>query len=670
MIKALSKRGIGFKLISMFIVLIMIPVLVLGMISYYRSVTLLESNLKDSYAELIKQTRESIVNYISGIEESVVMMSNDPNVQGIYTNPDCEIWMMKTFKSYVISHKNVSKIFLATKDKKMYIYPEHNYDSSYDPTKRDWYKEAVKQNKLIWTDPYLSASTGELQISASMPVYNKNNGNEFIGVIAISIPLSNLSEKIGNIKVGEKGYVFLADRNLNMLAHPNVELIGQPIPIKEVMEALKVKQEGNVDYSWEEKGEIEEKFSVFSTIEKLGWKIGVISYIDEIEDKTLILLKTTLLVGGIALLLSIIISYFFSNIITKQIGSLVESMEKIKNGDFTIKVDVQSKDEIGTLGKGFNSMTQTLKELVKDVQNVVHQVTSSAESLATTSEQNSASSEEISKTIEEIAKGASEQAADTEKAAGLISNLSNRLLHLSDNSNEMLKYTDSVVQVNNRSIQVVEDLKIKTDLNNVGTKKIEKAITELDNKIKAIGEILETITQISEQTNLLALNASIEAARAGEHGKGFAVVADEIRKLAEESRKSSDRISDIIVSIQQESNNTIEIMDEVKERSNEQSEAVIEVNNSFESILSCVKEMVAKIKMINEGINQINKDKDLIVEAINNISSVSQETAAASEEMTAAVEQQSSATEEVANAAERLKELAEDLNRQVSMFRV
>src|SRR5690606_28450645 len=87
-------------------------------------------------------------------------------------------------------------------------------------------------------------------------------------------------------------------------------------------------------------------------------------------------------------------------------------------------------------------------------------------------------------------------------------------------------------------------------------------IDTLEEKVKEIGGVMETITDISSQTNLLALNASIEAARAGEHGKGFAVVAEEVRKLAEMSARATEEVKETVLQLQEESRLVTSQMDE------------------------------------------------------------------------------------------------------------
>lgn len=217
---------------------------------------------------------------------------------------------------------------------------------------------------------------------------------------------------------------------------------------------------------------------------------------------------------------------------------------------------------------------------------------------------------------------------------------------------------------------MVSELRKKTEQNNRSTDQIENEIVELDADIARVGDILAAIDSIAEQTNLLALNASIEAARAGEAGKGFAVVAEEIRKLAEESKSSSNDIKDIILAVQGKSSETVKAMEEVKEINAEQNESVDKVGHSFDTISALIEDISIKLEEMGRSIEDMNRDKEAVVSAMENISSVSQETAAASEEVTASVEQQSLANDEVSRAADSLNGLSEKLIEEVNIFKI
>lgn len=669
--KSTTRKGFGLqtKLISVFALIIVVFLSILGFISYYTMTETLKVNLRENSNAINREISEEISAYLSKYELVVNYLSEDANVKSS-VDPESALWMLKTFETFAKQDKSLMNVYMGTEEGKFHIYPAQSLPADFDPRTRPWYQGAVTNNKFMWTDPYVDASTGALVLSAAKPAYD-NNG-KLIGVVAVDMSLDSVAEKISAIKVGKTGYVYVVDNLNKTMIHPNKELITQEIPVKELAAALAGGKEGSLNYIFEDQktGEKDDKFTTFLTIPNIGWKVGSTLSMTEIDEDVSKILANIGIVGVIALALAVVLSFVFARGITKNINILVKALERIKHGDLATEFKVGSKDEIGALADYFKDTLLGLSSLIKNLQTVSSELSYSAESLASTAEQTSASADEVAKTVEDIAKGAQDQAGDAEQGAMKAKELSNKFGTLNQNTQEMLSSAQKVMEANVVGFKTLDDLKKKTAKNDEANQRIEGVINELNDKTKHIGTILDAISAISVQTNLLALNASIEAARAGEHGRGFAVVAEEIRKLAEESAKAADEVREIVTNIQNDSEKTVVSMSEMKGISKEQTMAVEEVNLSFETIRLAIDEISSKIDRISTSVDLLNVDKDSIVESIENISAVSEETAAASEEVTASMEQQTIAVEEVARAAEKLNSIAVELNQEISKFRV
>ncbi len=664
------KLTIKTKLIAIILVVIIVPISILGTTSYLKAKKELKSQFKHSVEQLNNDINQSVETHFKGYEYGVDMISKNINLTEILNHPEYEPFLMGLFKDYVESYKGVTQIYMGTIDGGFKIYPKADLGSDYDPRVRPWYKKAIENKSVIWTDPYIDAVSGNLVISSAAPVYE--NGDKLIGVVGVTISLDELSEKISSIKVGEKGYPYILNSDGTLITHKNPEKIGQKTSVPEIFEGISSNNEfGIIEYKYKEAdGNVSEKIAVYTKMKDLSWYIVSTIYIDELENSTKGILTSAILIGLFIIIAASVLGILFANRISKPIKSIVSDMNKVKDGDFTVKSDIKSNDEIGLLSDNFNTMVENVKNLLLDAKQVSEEVSDAATNLAATSEETSASAEEIARTVEEIARGASEQAVDAENGAKLASNLDDKFNKLANNSDTMYQNANEAININKEGVNVVNELKEKTDLNNESIRKIESAVRQLSEKSSNIENILDTIRSIADQTNLLALNASIEAARAGESGRGFAVVADEIRKLAEGSSTATDEIKKIVDTIKEESENTVDIMEEVKIISIDQTKSVKDVNDSFGKISKSINNITNEIEEVNRFVIDIIKDKDLIVESIGNISAVSEETAAGSEEVTASVHQQAMAVEEVAKSAEKLNEFSLKLNEQIDKFKI
>lgn len=528
-----------------------------------------------------------------------------------------------------------------------------------------WYHEPIDSKKTIWTFPYESEAGG---IIASYVSPVMKNG-EAIGLVGMDLYLDEIAETLKSITLFDSGYLYLMDNDGNLIYHPTLEFGSNLLDAGDFANLLSDMQSEDTGFTSYKDGKGDVVIAAFSHLEN-GWIVA--SSVPEKEVLKIINFVIMILIGiGVFMIIvSIIIGKVMGSSISRPILKVVDATEKIKAGDFTVSVDIKTSDETKLLGDGLNEMVSSVRTLITENSKVSKNMLDSASNLAAMSEETTATIEQVAKTIDEISKGSQDTAKDAEKGALVAFDIDNKFNSLIDNSNVMRGNADTVINVNREGLKVLGNLKEKSELSKISSEKVTTAIRNLDSRVSEITNIISTISSIAEQTNLLALNASIEAARAGDAGRGFAVVADEIRKLAENSGKSTGEIKDIVTSIQHESKDTVDVMKEVSVITNEQNIAVDEVTEAFNKIFDAVENITTQIEFVDKELNELGVSKTTLVEVVNNISSVSEETAAATEEVNAAMTEQTNAVEQVAENAERLNELSHELNKQIEMFKI
>jgi len=711
------KLSIRMKVIITLIVFITLPALITGYVNYQNSQELLETEFKTSTADTIENVGSAFQFFLTAQEELVNSLSEDYHMQRILTdpeanpnlippvttppvdeeNPDGEeentdgeeedangeeedplrepapesndylARVMDLLDNTVENNESTLHAYIGTELGDMYVSPNIDLPADFDPRGRPWYIQSEETGALTWTDPYVDEGTGGLVVSLAKPVYNPDN-NDFVGVSAIDLKLNVLQTLLDDVELGDSGYLILTNNEGEIIAHEDETLVTLDISeaIPGFTNTLVSNENGDYDFSLEE----EDFFAVYDTISSTEWKlIGIMNY-GEIDENTQAILTGTLMSTGITLLIALLAGILISISITKPLKVLASDMSKVGEGDFTTQSSISTHGEVGEVAKTLNQVTKSLCGLIGNIQNASKNVLDYADNLNHSIESTSSSSQEVTRAVEEIANGATEQASEAEKGSAMTEKLSGKFQELKASSGEMLHASESVLSANSKGVATLENLNTKADENKGAIDNIENAVVQLNEKTTSIGTILDSISAISEQTNLLALNAAIEAARAGEAGKGFAVVAEEIRKLAEQTSKSTDQIGGIISDITEESNQTVTIMKDVKSANLEQSEAIGGVNSSFEDISTATKTITTKIQEINGAIDAMTEDSNEIVSVIANISAVSQQTAASSEEVTASMEQTAATLTEIEKTSEHLISLAHDLNNEIDQFKV
>lgn len=389
----------------------------------------------------------------------------------------------------------------------------------------------------------------------------------------------------------------------------------------------------------------------------------ILSDVDGIRNMSILIILVAVLLSGFV---SAMILIRISSSITK----INSKLKKAASGDLTVNFDISSNDEFGLLARGLTHMITGVKNLVIEVDTVASTVSNSAMDLSDNSKALVSSTKDISLAIDEIAGGVVQQASDTEQCLIQMANLADRINDVHDSTHKIEAIADHTKGTVEEGLVTVSDLNQRSMATTEITKTVIQSIEELDNKSRSIGSIVNVINDIAAQTNLLSLNASIEAARAGEAGRGFAVVAEEIRKLADQSMGAAKEIAKIVGDIQTKSEETSSNAKLAEQNVYSQAEVLSNTIKAFENINKQVENLVNNLDTIALGVKGIEAAKADTLDAIQNISAVSEETASSTEEVGATSAEQLDSVTRLSDAANNLANNASKLETSISIFQV
>lgn len=361
---------------------------------------------------------------------------------------------------------------------------------------------------------------------------------------------------------------------------------------------------------------------------------------------------------------------FISTGISREVKKMTIGISKVAEGDLAGTFDTKRKDEFGILSGSLNKMLASMRNLMQDMKGFGDKVNEMAADVSERTENLDDSIQNTAQTMDEVAKGVQSQAEETETANEKMIAFSDNINKVSDQTSSMGQAADQAIEAVGQGREIVQDLNAKSDSTMELTRVLVQDINEVQKNSQEIQNFVEVINSIAGQTNLLSLNASIEAARAGEAGRGFAVVAEEIRKLADQSKESGNRIQKIVAGIEGTTEKTTESAKKAESMVMEQAKALEETVQVFGRIQSCVADLVDGIRQILDRLGDITSEKTMVQDAIQNISSVSEELAASTQEVTATLGEQTGSVGKLAQKSEELKKASQELEASISRFKL
>ncbi len=372
-------------------------------------------------------------------------------------------------------------------------------------------------------------------------------------------------------------------------------------------------------------------------------------------------------------------------------ASLHRGLEALAAGDLTVALHASTAartdfpgDELGEVLRhaemfrdamvesydSYNGTAERLRVLVGHLSSTAGTVTAASQEMSATSKETGRATGEIAHAIGDVAAGAERQAQMAQHAQRSAEEIAQAVSESAENAERTAEVANNAHFVAQQGVDAAEKANAAMRSVRESSDEVTATIRALAEKSQHIGTIVNTISAIAEQTNLLALNAAIEAARAGEQGRGFAVVAEEVRKLAEDSGRAAEEISNLIGSMQTETGRAVTVVEEGSRRTQDGAAVVEQTREAFLSIGQAVQDMNTRIEQIAAAAQQISASATSMQQNVGEVASVAEQSSAATEQVSASSEETSASAQQIAASAQELARTAEGLAELVSEFRL
>ncbi|WP_337841823.1 methyl-accepting chemotaxis protein [Rheinheimera sp.] len=342
-----------------------------------------------------------------------------------------------------------------------------------------------------------------------------------------------------------------------------------------------------------------------------------------------------------AILIALACGFFLRRAIMAPIASVLSGMQKMGEGELTHRIAEHNNDEFGTIIKGFNSMAESLKELVLQTQGSAVQLATSITELAATSKQQQATVTETAATTAEIG-ATSKQIAATAK----------QLLQTVNETAETADQTARLAQTSQTSVSNMDD--VMRQLSSAA-EMVSGKLALLNERATGINQVVITIMKVADQTNLLSLNAAIEAEKAGEYGKGFTVVANEIRRLADQTAIATFDIEQMVREIQSAVAAGVMGIDKFSEEVRRGSADMVHISEQLSRIIEQVQELAPHIQQVNEGMSQQTEGAEQINLALSQLTDATSQTVESLVQTTATVDNMTDIASKLRSGVNRFK---------------
>lgn len=372
----------------------------------------------------------------------------------------------------------------------------------------------------------------------------------------------------------------------------------------------------------------------------------------------------------LAILIILFMGYIIKLTIRKPLALLQNDMEKVAAGDLTTRTPYKANNELGHIVQSFNSMLDNLQQLIANVKMTTQEVISTTEGVLQDTNRASIISNEVVQTVLEVKTKIEGQVTSIQESSSSMEEITTGVQTVAESSAVVAEVAVTTTEQINIGSEVINHSILQMNSVHDVVEETSKVINKLVTRTQQIDTALAAITNIAEQTNLLALNAAIEAARAGENGKGFAVVAAEVRDLAEQSKESANEVNHLIKSIQQDTQDTVNVMQKGQQKAVEGKEAAYKANQTFLSIMKDIDKITGQIQEVSAATEEMSAGTEEVNASLSLVSETATDVKKETLQTVKSIQSQAVSIEQISIQSNKMKEKVEELTELVSKFNI